>query len=87
MGPLFPIAEMQCRWFVQLVAGNFNLPSVEKMKADIEKYRNFRLRYDYIELYLSTYKLSKLMNIFLSLKKAILRILIDTGHKSNGFLI
>ncbi len=54
------------------MAGNFNLPSVENMKADIEKYRNFRLRYNYIELYLSTYELSKLMNIFLfvSLKKS-----------------
>jgi len=38
-GPLIPISEMQCRWFVQLMAGKAKLPSREEMIKDIERKR------------------------------------------------
>ena len=44
IGPLFPIAEMQSRWFVQLIAGKIDLPSNQMMKFDVEKYQKFRFK-------------------------------------------
>ncbi|XP_055930604.1 flavin-containing monooxygenase 5-like isoform X2 [Argiope bruennichi] len=36
LGPIFPAAEMHCRWFAQIMAGNIKLPSEEEMERDIE---------------------------------------------------
>jgi len=36
IGPIFPISEMQCRWFMQIQAGKLKLPTIQ----DMEK-RNF----------------------------------------------
>lgn len=39
LGPIFPISEMQCRWFAQLLLGNVQLPSPSEMLKDI-KFKN-----------------------------------------------
>lgn len=36
LGPIFPVAEMQCRWFVQALCGNLKLPSSEDMEKDLK---------------------------------------------------
>ncbi|GBM69912.1 Dimethylaniline monooxygenase [N-oxide-forming] 5 [Araneus ventricosus] len=36
LGGFFPIAEMQCRWFVQILAGKLKLPAKKEMEKDIE---------------------------------------------------
>lgn len=36
LGPIFPIAEMQCRWFAQIMAGKLKLPSEKVMEKEIE---------------------------------------------------
>lgn len=36
IGPIFPIGEMQCRWFAQLLLGNAKLPSTEDMLKEIK---------------------------------------------------
>lgn len=36
VGPIFPIAELQSRWYAQLMAGNLKLPSQSQMEADID---------------------------------------------------
>jgi len=36
LGCIFPVAEMQSRWFVQLMIGNKQLPSQKQMKRDAE---------------------------------------------------
>lgn len=36
LGPIFPISEMQCRWFAQLLLGNIKLPSPKGMMKDIQ---------------------------------------------------
>lgn len=37
IGALFPISEIQSRWFAQIMAGKRQLPSVQKMTKDIMK--------------------------------------------------
>ncbi|GFQ89026.1 dimethylaniline monooxygenase 5 [Trichonephila clavata] len=39
LGPIFPVAEMQCRWFTQIMAGKLKLPSEKVMEKEIE-YKN-----------------------------------------------
>ncbi|GFT56997.1 dimethylaniline monooxygenase 5 [Nephila pilipes] len=39
LGPIFPVAEMQCRLFVQIIAGSVKLPSEKVMEKEIE-YKN-----------------------------------------------
>ncbi|XP_035207130.1 flavin-containing monooxygenase 5-like isoform X1 [Stegodyphus dumicola] len=43
-GSLFPIFEMQTRWFVALMAGKCRLPSTETMLQDVKKTEGFRVR-------------------------------------------
>ncbi|XP_054708709.1 flavin-containing monooxygenase 5-like [Uloborus diversus] len=35
LGAIFPLSEMQCRWFAQILAGNLRLPSLKEMEKDI----------------------------------------------------
>ncbi|CAG2111979.1 unnamed protein product, partial [Medioppia subpectinata] len=45
IGTLLPISEIQCRWFVQLMAGKCRpLPAVDAMNEDIDKCRRYRSR-------------------------------------------
>ncbi|CAL1277340.1 unnamed protein product [Larinioides sclopetarius] len=37
LGPIFPAAEMHCRWFAQIMAGKLKLPSEKEMEMDIEQ--------------------------------------------------
>ena len=37
LGSIFPIAEAQARWYVQLMKGNCKLPSVEEMEEEVKK--------------------------------------------------
>lgn len=46
IGCIFQIAELQARWYAQLMAGNVKLPSENDMNADIDfKLENMRKRY------------------------------------------
>lgn len=36
LGPIFPVAEMQSRWFTQVLKGNLKLPAKECMEKDIK---------------------------------------------------
>ncbi|GIY00782.1 flavin-containing monooxygenase 5 [Caerostris darwini] len=36
LGPIFPVAEMHCRWFAQILSGKLKLPSIKQMLKDIE---------------------------------------------------
>lgn len=35
LGPIFPVSEMQCRWFMQLQTGKLKLPSVDQIRKEI----------------------------------------------------
>ena len=45
LGAVLPIAEMQSRWFAQLMANKLKLPDIEAMNIDIEKKRHFQKRF------------------------------------------
>ncbi|XP_067118698.1 flavin-containing monooxygenase 5-like [Centruroides vittatus] len=46
LGGGFPIAELQCRWIVQLLRKNLALPSEQEMKKDVRRQlENIRRRY------------------------------------------
>ncbi|GIY97583.1 flavin-containing monooxygenase 5 [Caerostris extrusa] len=36
LGPIFPVAEMHCRWFAQILSGKLKLPGINQMLKDIE---------------------------------------------------
>lgn len=40
-GPIFPISELQARWFTGLLTGHLELPSKEEMKSTVEEDRQF----------------------------------------------
>lgn len=44
LGPLFPIAEIQSRWVVQVIKGACKLPSKSDMKMHLEKQEKIRKR-------------------------------------------
>lgn len=48
LGPIFPISEMQCRWFAQILLGNLKLPSLNDMMKEINA-KNESNRKRYIE--------------------------------------
>jgi len=45
LGAIPPMAEMQSRWFAQILSGNCTLPSGAEMQADIERRRDKREAY------------------------------------------
>ncbi|KFM71581.1 Dimethylaniline monooxygenase [N-oxide-forming] 5, partial [Stegodyphus mimosarum] len=37
IGAIFPVSEMQCRWFIQKLIGNLKFPSIQEMQKDIAR--------------------------------------------------
>ncbi len=44
-GAIPPLAELQARWFAQLLSGDAELPSEEEMRASIDRLSDFRRHY------------------------------------------